>query len=947
MFEQVHENLKKFFTARPVIMMFVMVAASVVLIVRLFNLQIVHGEDYQNSFQLKIRKEKDIASTRGNIYDRNGNLLAYNELADCVMIEDVFETGRGHNAKINETIDRLIDILEKNGDHVVSDFNIALDENNEFEYTVSDTAQLRFIADAYGRSSIGDLKYEEKTKTAEELVADLCTKFGIGDYTEDGKTFLPGKGYTNSRLLKVLTIRYDMNLKSFQKYIDTMVASSVSEKSVADIYENADDLQGVSVVEETARKYVDAQYFSQIIGYTGKISQDELETLRQSNPDYSMNDTVGKSGIEQAMELTLQGKKGLETVYVDKLGKVIETSDYVNPIAGNNVYVTIDMDLQEACYDILEERLAGILVSKIRNIREAGEQSGSNMIIPITDVYFTLFNNTVIDTKHFTAKDAGETEQAVQVVAEAKLESVLERLHEELYETKTPYNKLSKEYQVYESYYAANLYDRGILNRSKIDTEDETYQAWTTEETISLNEFLYYAIANGWVNVSGLKLENQYSDSSQIFDAITAEMETELRKDVTFSKKFYKYLLLDNAITGKQVCNLLLEQKIVTLSEEEAGLWEAGAESAYNFMLARVENLDITPAQLNLDPCTGSMVITDVNTGDVLALVSYPSYDNNKMANGVDAEYFASLRADLSKPLINYATQQKTAPGSTFKMVSATAGLSEQVISTTSTYVCRGIFDLINPSPKCWIHPGAHGALNVTGGIRHSCNVFFYELGYHLGSTSTGYSPDLGLEKLRKYADMYGLTEKSGVEIDESEPQVSDFDAVRSAIGQGTNSFTTVQLARYVTTVANSGTCYNLTLLDKVTDSSGSLLEDHSATVRNQIQMDSSYWDAIHLGMRQVVEDKTYFNDIGVDVAGKTGTAQESKSRPNHALFVCYAPYDKPQIAIATRIANGYTSSYAAQITGDVIRYYFHPDQKEDILSGTAQELEGGRANAD
>ncbi len=220
-------------------------------------------------------------------------------------------------------------------------------------------------------------------------------------------------------------------------------------------------------------------------------------------------------------------------------------------------------------------------------------------------------------------------------------------------------------------------------------------------------------------------------------------------------------------------------------------------------------------------------------------------------------------------------------------------------------------------------------------------------MGYRLGLNGGNYSPEIGLQKLAAYADLYGLTEKSGIEIAESEPQVSDQDAVRSAIGQGSHSYTTVGLARYVTTVANNGTCYNLTLVDKTTDSNGNLLEDYSATIRNTVEMPASYWNAIHTGMRQVVQDKSYYANLGVTVAGKTGTAQESASRPNHSLFVCYAPYEAPQIAIATRIAYGYTSSYAAQITKEALSYYFELRDEDEIISGTAQTLQDGATNAD
>ena len=951
MFDDFKEGFIKFITSRAVVVCAVLSVLAGIMIYRLFYLQIINGEHYLDTFKLRIKKEKSIAATRGNIYDRNGNLLAYNELANSVTIEDVYKSGRGKNKSINETLNKLIDIIEENGDSVDQDFKIILNENNAFEFTVEGNSLLRFLADVYGRSSISDLKYEEKIKTAAEVVDDLCKNFGVGDYdAEDSSVFVPRLGYTNDRALKILNIRYNMNANSYQKYIDTTVASDVSEQTVADVMENADTLDGVSIEENTARKYVDSVYFSQILGYTGKVSEDELAQLQLSNSSYGINDTVGKSGIEQAMESVLQGTKGSETVYVDNTGQVIETSNYVDSVAGNDVYLTIDKDLTEACYNIIEQSLAGILSSKIQNIKTytyTETSSSSNIVIPIYDVYYAIFDNAVVDVNHFSKADAKANEKEVYQAFLTKYDEVIQELTSELNDKKTGYDKLSKEYQWYMSHIAAKLYSEGILDSTKVVREDPIYVAWTTDETISLTEYLKYAISMNWVDVSKLELDNQYADSEEIFNQIINQTIKKLADDADFKTRMYKYLLLDGYITGTQVCNILLEQEVIKIDDEELSLWERGGESAYTFMVNRVSNLDITPAQLALDPCTGSMVITDVNTGDVLALVSYPGYDNNMMANGVDAAYYAKLRSDNSNPLYNYATQQKTAPGSTFKMVSSTAGLMEGVITTDSVIYCGGIFDKLDIHPRCWIYPRGHGGLNVTGGIRNSCNVFFYEVGYRLGMEGDSYSSDVGLEKLANYAGLYGLTEKSGIEIVESEPLVSDMDSVRSAIGQGTNSFTTVGLARYVTTVANSGTCYNLTLLDKTTDSSGNLLEEYNATVRNTVDMPQSYWDAIHLGMRQVVQDKSYYSDLGVSVAGKTGTAQESKSKPNHSLFVCYAPYEKPEIAIATRIANGYTSSYAAQITKDALAYYFNLKDEDEIISGTAQTLQDGATNAD
>lgn len=235
----------------------------------------------------------------------------------------------------------------------------------------------------------------------------------------------------------------------------------------------------------------------------------------------------------------------------------------------------------------------------------------------------------------------------------------------------------------------------------------------------------------------------------------------------------------------------------------------------------------------------------------------------------------------------------------------------------------------------------------MTGGLQHSCNWFFYEVGYRLGITGDSFSDSLALSKLAKAADLYGLSETSGVEIEEYAPEVSDTDAVRSAIGHGTNNYTTVGLARYVTTIANGGTCYNLTLVDKIEDHNGDLVKDNHAEVRNTIDMDASYWNAIHSGMRKVVESKAYYADLDVAVAGKTGTAQEDRTRANHALFISYAPYEDPEISVSVRVANGYTSDYSAQIAREVYEYYYGLKEESEIITGTAGALQGGTINAD
>lgn len=948
---------------RLIILAVIFLALAGVQTYRIFDLQIVNGAQALEDFTLKIQKERSIPSTRGNIYDRNGKVLAHNELAYNVTIEDVYESGSKKNEKLNETILKLIHLIEQSGDEIDSDFSIIIDEDGNYAYTVTDTKLRRFRADVYGYADPGDMSYQEETSTAEEMMEYLAgySRYGVGKSSDPANprdSFILGEGYTKKEILQVVTIRYAMSANSYQKFIPTNVATDVNTHTVANILENIDELPGAAIEEDTIRVYEDSIYFAHILGYIGKISKEELDTLdtQVQTPEgadiqeYSLTDMVGKSGIEQSMESYLRGINGSETIYVDNVGKVIETRDRIEPKAGNNLYLTIDADLQVAIYNILEQKLAGILVTKIINSKTyviPEYPSASSLYIPIDDVYFALIDNSVIDVAHFNQKEAKENEQAIYQAFLTKQDRIFTRLQEELYDRNTIYKELETEYQIYQSYIVTMLTDNGVIISDAVNTEDATYKAWKTEETISLGEFLTYCISQNWIDVSKINLSSKYADSEEIFSALTQYIFERLENNTTFAKKIYKYMIKNNDITPKQICTVLLEQEAVSITEEEKYRFLSGQISAYNFMLFLIENLYITPAQLALDPCSASVVVTNTD-GEVLALVSYPSYDNNRLANSIDAKYFAQLQSDLTRPMWNSATQQRTVPGSTYKMVSATAALEEGIVTTTSNILCRGIFDRFTTDRyKCWIYPGAHGNLNVVGGIANSCNCFFYEVGYQLGVTGDTYNSDVGVDKLYKYADMFGLSDKSGVEIDEASPVVSNDYSVLSAIGQGKNSFTTVGLARYVTTIANGGTCYDLSLIDKAVDSNSNLLKDFTPNVRNRMELSPSTWNSIWQGMRQVVLKRSDFSNLGVSVAGKTGTAEESRKRANHALFVSYAPFESPEITVTTRIANGYTSNYAANLTRDIYQYYFGLQEEDELLSGTANVPDVSAAGGD
>ena len=944
--DRIKEGVEYIMKSRLMMLIIVFCLTSTVLIGRLFYLQIVRGEEYLENYKLQIRRTSEIPATRGNIYDRNGELIAYNELAYSVTIQDTVPTNTGSDEKneiLNTILNKVLSIVEANGDSVIDSFGIILDSAGEYQFAeTNETLRLRFVADVYGEAYTDDLDQDQRTQSAAEIMHYLCSKrYGLDDENNDP-----------SYILKMVNMRYAMGLNSYQQFLSTTLASDVSDETAAAIMENQDTLAGVDIEEESLRRYPDGEYFASIIGYIGPMSQEEYDQLDEDEKkNYSLSDIVGKTGIEQAFDSTLQGEKGESTFYVDNLGKVIDTVSSTEPKAGNDIYLTIDKNLQINAYNLLEEKIAGIVLSKLTNILEydpSVTKDASEIIIPVSDAYHAFIANRVIDMDHFANEEAGTAEKAVYSVFEKRKETVLSDIMSQLQDPQADaYKDLSDEMQAYMSYICNDVLSAstGILLTDEIDTSDETYIAWRTDETISLNAYLNYAISQNWIDTS--KLGNSaYSSSEEIYQALLTYLEDYLDNDSNFDKLLYKYLIKSGSITGTQICAIVYEQGVLPMDEETYNGLIAGSVDSYEWLREKIRTLEITPGQLGLEPGSGGIVVTDPNTGDTLACVSYPGYDNNRLANTMDSSYYNQLNSGTSRPFYNRATQEKTAPGSTFKMVSATAGLEEGIINSNTTFYCDGQFSTVVPSPRCWVYPNGHGSLNVVHAIENSCNVFFYNVGYELGIDSEGnYDSNLGTDRLAKYAEMFGLGEKSGLEIDEAPPEISNEYSIQSAIGQGNNNYTVSQLNRYITAVANSGTVYDLTLIDKITDSNGSLLRDNEAeVVRTMDDISASTWDQLHEGMELMVSSHATFSGLDFTMAGKTGTAQQNELHPDHALFVGYAPADSPEIAVAVRIVNGYNSGYASEIGRDVSQIYFNPDLKDKLLTGEAADLGSGMA---
>lgn len=340
---------------------------------------------------------------------------------------------------------------------------------------------------------------------------------------------------------------------------------------------------------------------------------------------------------------------------------------------------------------------------------------------------------------------------------------------------------------------------------------------------------------------------------------------------------------------------------------------------------------------------SGAVVAVDVNTGEVLAIASYPTYDSSSFNQN-----YANLLSGSARPLVNRAVAGQYSPGSTFKMLVAAAALEEGVITPNDVIVDKGIYTYYKDyQPRCWAyrqHGTTHGAETVSGAIRDSCNYFFYDVGRRVT-----------IEKIAEYAKKYGFGQITGLEIPSEEkrgvvasPENRKANPVKTAagredstwypgdtlqasIGQSDTLVTPVQLASYVSTIANGGTRYKLHLIKSVEDKSGKTIVETKPEILEKITLSEDSYNAITKGMRLVVTEgtgKAAFSGCSVDVAAKSGSAQMGKY--TNGIYVAYAPYDNPKIAVAVVIEKSGGGSDAAPVARKVIEKYFANETEYD-----------------
>lgn len=349
-----------------------------------------------------------------------------------------------------------------------------------------------------------------------------------------------------------------------------------------------------------------------------------------------------------------------------------------------------------------------------------------------------------------------------------------------------------------------------------------------------------------------------------------------------------------------------------------------------DLQLLAQEKLKETCDGVDLYNSAGAVVVESVNSGELLAAASYPTYSITDYYDD-----YTRLAKNSRKPLWNRFALGTYAPGSTFKPMMACAALEEGVITDSSTFTCRGTFQYYDITFKC-LNQNAHGSENVKTALRDSCNIFFYNC-----------ADRLGISKMNEYASMFGLGEKTGVEINEAAGVLAGpasaerynkkwqmGDTIQSGIGQSDNLFTPLQLANYCATVANSGTRYDLHFVKAIINTKNGSVDETGATVAEDLPISDSTFKTVQEGMRLVATNgapASVFRKIDVDVACKTGTSQIVKNGQivNNGFLITFAPYDNPEISIASVIELAGSGTSTAEITSSIIDYYYSNNSDE------------------
>lgn len=405
---------------------------------------------------------------------------------------------------------------------------------------------------------------------------------------------------------------------------------------------------------------------------------------------------------------------------------------------------------------------------------------------------------------------------------------------------------------------------------------------------------------------------------------------------------------IDGTITGEYITEEAVSGDDVTLTID-ANIQDV-AEKSLKELIEKIRNGGFGRVY---DAKSGAVVALNVKTGEVIAMSSYPDFEPQLFIDGISTEKWDEYTKGERSALLNRTIQSAYAPGSVFKMATAIAGLESGAITNTETIYDSGVYYYGGSSWRCWTYTDygvGHGSLNVAGAIKHSCNYFFYET-----------AKRMGIDNLVKYAKYFGLGSKTGIELageeagmlasKETSAELGQEwyggNALNAAIGQGDNSFTPLQIAKYIAMITNGGHDIDITLIKEITKADGTTIDKDKVEeyINNRLGIKKEEKDDIQIseetiktvmeGMRSVTTDTggtaySVFKNFEIEVGGKTGSAEAGKNV--NAWFTGFAPYDDPEIAVVVFVENGGHGYYTATVARAIFESYFgtNEDIKED-----------------
>jgi len=806
-----------FFTNRIFILSVILILIFVGLVVTLFDRQIVNGH---RAVARTITSQRNIytGAPRGEIFDRHGRPLAVNTPVFTVSLDS---TVAQPNA--NESFLFFMDIMERHGEEIRVESEFLITAARPRQFTGSVAAQRRWMADLGVNADL-----IEEGLTANDAYELLLEIFEIPPHlsSEDAHTLL---------LMRTALHLQWINLNQIPLAVD------IDRRTVAAIEEHNHRIPGIFVGFEYLRHYPMGKYTTNIVGYINRITQDELDA--HQGLGYQSTDLFGRTGIEQAFELSLRGRRGVTTVEVDSSFRRLNVLETTLPVPGDDIFLTIDAVLQRNIYYAIEDTLSTVLINRLRRQPVA-------------------FSREIIDSM----TRANNISSMAIMAAD-------------------------------DEFPASLIVGNFVRDNFGESLEDATRQY--------INDFIGENVINGRINIM---------------------------------------TMLD----------VMEEQGIITITPEERTMLDNRRLSVPDFITARIRAREITPHLVNIEPATASVVVTCVETGGILAAVNYPTFDaNNFLPHSFDSEYVWQTNNDPTRPQFNRAFSEARAPGSSFKMVAAIAGLGEGIITPTDRIFDRVAFtDAGHPPLHCMSRSG-HGSVNVAQAIAVSCNYFFCRVTFEMGNHRNGRTLE-GISTFNYYMMAFGFGQPTGVEITERAmatengvPRIPspayaqhlrqsdwfDGNTIQASIGQGDANFTAASMVKYFATLATGGERYQLHLLDRIAASDGSI-HYFEPVVEYTLEIDPNNLAAVHQGMLNVSRPggtgAVVFSGFPMQVGVKSGTA-ETHLGVSHSTYGGFAPFENPQIAAYAAIPFGDAlelRSSAGHLLRAVLEEYFGIDRE-------------------